>query len=496
MAQIKGKLITLETLAQNRLRNQVNNTPYIPGLSTNVTPQEREAETYFGAGNPMPPEAPEGVRGRRQEIPFGYNTIITPKTEAGRTNVSFETLRRVADVGQGGLSLLRLVIDTVKDSIALQDFNIVARDGKESDKADKIKQLLLKPDGKKFWMSWIREWLEDHLVLDQNLVYIDRISGKDPLLKNMNGAQFKILVNAMGEIPEPPAPAFEYVERGMSSILYRADEVIFSQYNTRSNGIYGMSRVETVLTLINLALKKELTQLEWYSKGNIPQMLLSAPSEWSPEQLHQFSEYWNSILEGNLGNRAQAHFIPDGMKPFLLKEGNPLKNELDEWLLQLICFGFGISPQFAIKQMNKATAEVSVNDAKATGIAPIQRWVKTVMDDILATVYDVPELSFEWVEPSSVTPEKQAIILQTYVQSGIMTKNEARMELGLKALEEEQEGNETEIDATSSNGDDVDQGEEEPKATSSSKEPPSPNSAKVSKKKRLYAYPVSIEKNL
>ena len=77
-----------------------------------------------------------------------------------------------------------------------------------------------------------------------------------------------------------------------------------------------------------------------------------------------------------------------------------------------------------------------------------------------------------------------------------MTKNEARMELGLKALEEEQEGNETEIDATSSNGDDVDQGEEEPKATSSSKEPPSPNSAKVSKKKRLYAYPVSIEKNL
>lgn len=489
MAQIKGKLIPLETLAQNRIKNQVNVTPYIPGLSTNVTPQEREAETYFGAGNPMPPEAPESVRGRRQEIPFGYNTIITPKTEIGRTNVGFETLRRVADVGQGGLSLLRMVIDAVKDTIALQDFSIVSRDGSESPKADKIKQLLMKPDGKKFWMAWIREWVEDHLVLDQNVVYIDRISGKDPLIKNMNGAQFKILVNSMGEIPEPPAPAFEYVERGMSSILYRADEVIFSQYNTRTNAIYGMSRVETVLTLINLSLKKELTQLEWYSKGNIPQMLLSAPSEWSPEQINQFSEYWNSILEGNLGNRAQAHFIPDGMQPFLLKE-NPLKNELDEWLLQLICFSMGISPQFAIHQMNRATAEVSVNDARASGIAPIQRWVKTVMDEILATVYDAPELSFEWVEPSAVAPEKQALILQTYVQSGIMTKNEARLELGLEAIEEE-----AEIDATSS-GDVVDQGEEESNATSSSTEPPSPNSAKVSKKKRLYSYPASTEKYL
>lgn len=190
-----------------------------------------------------------------------------------------------------------------------------------------------------------------------------------------------------------------------------------------------------------------------------------------------------------MGNRAQAHFIPDGMQPFLLKE-NPLKNELDEWLLQLICFSMGISPQFAIHQMNRATAEVSVNDARASGIAPIQRWVKTVMDEILATVYDAPELSFEWVEPSAVAPEKQALILQTYVQSGIMTKNEARLELGLEAIEEE-----AEIDATSS-GDVVDQGEEESNATSSSTEPPSLTLLRYRKKKTIQLPSIDREVSL
>jgi hypothetical protein len=62
------------------------------------------------------------------------------------------------------------------------------------------------------------------------------------------------------------------------------------------------------------------------------------------------------------------------------------------------------------------------------------------MDLVLEKAFDAPELDFQWVEDGSVDPKQQAEILNLYVNgvNQILTVNEARAELGLDPLAEEE----------------------------------------------------------
>lgn len=399
------------------------------------TQQNRQAESYFGAGEPSQPQAPKGVRGRTFDYPYGYNINSTPRSEALSFNIDFDTLRRIADPAAGGLDIVRLCIESFKDSIVSQKFTIRDRTTQEeNEKSIKIKNMLRKPDGFNSWRTWLRPLIEDHLVIDQPAIYI-RKQGKETYLDVADGALFKILIDPYGRTPQAPFAAYQQNIKGIPSVDYTTDELIIPIYNKRSNRVYGYSRVEQIVNIINLALQRQLSQITYWSVGSVPDMLLSVPDTWNPEQLAQYQEYFNALLSGNIGERHKVQFIPSGTMPHEIKEV-PLKNELDDWLARIVSYCFSQSPMWAISDMNRATASTALEVAKEQGIEPVKSWLCEVFDQILEKAYNAPELEFAWIEETSTDPKIQAEILSIYVQNNILTVNEAREKMGLDPIAE------------------------------------------------------------
>jgi len=61
----------------------------------------------------------------------------------------------------------------------------------------------------------------------------------------------------------------------------------------------------------------------------------------------------------------------------------------------------------------------------------LQNWVKQLVDPVIATEFQAPDLEFAWDQDRAVDPSEVAKIAASYVAAGIKSVNEVRAELGL-----------------------------------------------------------------
>jgi hypothetical protein len=80
--------------------------------------------------------------------------------------------------------------------------------------------------------------------------------------------------------------------------------------------------------------------------------------------------------------------------------------------------------------MNRATAETAQETAVEEGLAPIQKYVKNVMDTVLIDDFGVEDLEFMWVDEDELDPNIKSQILDRDSASGRLTINEARVDQG------------------------------------------------------------------
>jgi hypothetical protein len=70
---------------------------------------------------------------------------------------------------------------------------------------------------------------------------------------------------------------------------------------------------------------------------------------------------------------------------------------------------------------------------------PVMRWVKGVMDYIIAKYFGAKEVEFEWGEPDKADPLVEAQIAQIYLTGKVLTPDEVRDDLGLDPLTADQQ---------------------------------------------------------
>lgn len=385
---------------------------------------------YFPPGKPLSAQAPEGVKGRQFDYPFSANVNYTPR---GSASVSFGTLRRVADPGQGGLDILRLAIETRKDQMVTQKWKVRGRD--PLDDGGKVARDLeiafRRPDGALDFQAWMRMLLEDHFVIDAAALYLRTTSGGQTLFEQMDGATLNLLIDDRGRTPVPPLPAYQQILKGIPANDYTTKELAYYAANRRSDRIYGMSRVEQVLGIVTIALNRQLSVLSYYTQGNIPEMLIGVPESWTVDQITQYQNFWDAMLQGNVQGRRGARFVPGSVKPIELKD-QVLKNEFDEWLARVVCYAFSLSPESLVKQTNRATAETAKEASEEQGLEPTKIWFKSVMDDLLLRI-NLPQLEWLWVDEEIQDPITKATVIQAYTGSRpIMGLDEARAMANLK----------------------------------------------------------------
>ena len=422
--------------------NDGSKTPVEAGLIARVTQGVRYilsgtvSDGFFGPGQPLPPVAQDDAVGRAFDYPFGVNTRIQPRTTE---SVTFAQMRALAD----SYDLLRLVIETRKYQLAAMPWSIGYKDSeKESDDTCKALQDFLQyPDREHSWDQWLRMLLEDMFVIDAATIYprMNRGGGLYSL-ELVDGATIKRVLDDTGRTPMAPDPAYQQVIKGLNAVNYSRDELIYMPRNPRTSRIYGYSQVEQIIMTVNIALRRQAHQLQFYTEGNLPDALITTPDTWQPDQIRQFQMWFNSILEGNTAARRKALFVPHGVEVHDVKEG-AIGDGYDEWLARVICYAFSVSPTAFVAQVNRATAQTSQETAQAEGLLPVMRWVKGVMDYALARYMGAAEsgIEFKWGEPDKVSPVEQASIHKVYLDSKVLTPNEVREDLGLDPLSTDDE---------------------------------------------------------
>jgi PAS domain-containing protein len=277
--------------------------PIEPGLVARIARGVRyivggeSAADWFGPDEPPPPSAPPSVAGRSFDFPVGFNLRTTPR---GDERLGFHELRALAD----NYDLLRLVVETRKDQISRLDWSIrkrVERDEMKPGDADdprvaEFEAFLRYPDREHDFGTWLRLLLEDLLVIDAPTLYLRRnAAGGLFALEVVDGATIKRVIDARGRTPPPPDPAYQQVLKGLPAIDYTTDELIYRPRNPRPHKIYGYSPVEQVVLTVNVALRRQLAQLQYYTEGNVPEAMIGVPESWSPTQIRDFQQYWKTI---------------------------------------------------------------------------------------------------------------------------------------------------------------------------------------------------------
>ena len=385
----------------------------------------------FSPGYPLVP--PERERVRVWDFPVGYNTIYTPRSYEP---IGFDELRALAD----GHDITRLAIETRKDQIEKLEWTIKSRNEQypAADAAARIVRLTefwRQPDGEQPFATWLREALEDVLVLDAPAFEIRRNRGGDIIgLDVVDGSMIKVLIDDTGRRPRSPAPAYEQVIHGRPWRLLRDDELIYLPRNRRPHKAYGCSPVEQIVVTVNIALRRQIMQLQHFTEGNVPPGLLNAPEGWNSEQIRQYQEWFDSTLAGNTGSRTRLLWGPSGAKYQPFKEA-PYKDDFDEWLARIVCYAFSLPPTAFTPQVNRATAQTAQQAALEEGLAPLMGWVKRLVDSVIQNRMGHTDLEFAWSDVRPTDPNDQAAVLTGYVKDGIYTLNEARDILGLDPIE-------------------------------------------------------------
>lgn len=169
-----------------------------------------------------------------------------------------------------------------------------------------------------------------------------------------------------------------------------------------------------------------MNQLSFFTNGNVPSLIFNVPEAWGPDQIRQMQSWWDELTLK--GRDYSARFIPGGVKPYDTRE-QLLKDDFDEWLARIICFAFSIEPTPFVKQANRATAETARQQSLEEGVAPIQLWIKSVIDQCLRAM-GIADHQFIWDDERSIDPLVQAQIARIYVEAGILSVDEARMAMG------------------------------------------------------------------
>jgi PAS domain-containing protein len=387
---------------------------------------------WFGPGASMSPQAPREVAGRAFDFPQGTNVNTQARAYEA---ISFAQLRAFAD----GYDLLRLVIETRKDQMERLRWSIQLKDSKAKQSPqvkNKIKELtkfFKKPDGEHKWNTWLRMVLEDLFVIDAATLHRRRTrSGKLVALDQIDGATIKRVIDDWGRTPEEEgAVCYQQILKGMPAIDYTRGELTYAPRNPRVHKVYGYSPVEQILMTLNIALRRQVFQLNFFTDGNIPAALIGVPESWTPDQIRTFQEWFDNILSGNLAEKRKARFVPAAVgKTYVPTQETELFGKAEEWLARVVCFAFNISPQPFVQTLNRATADVAQETAESDGLTPIQNWVKDVIDEILEDDLGADDFEFMWRDDAELDPLKRQQITSGYLKDGLVTINEGRLDAG------------------------------------------------------------------
>lgn len=386
---------------------------------------------WMSALQPLIPWLPM-IFGRQWDFQVGRNINYQPRSG---DKITFNMLRALARNSE----IVRFAIETRKDQLCSQPWQIKGKDGSNVDEDDpRIKKwtaFFSKPDGQNKWSDWYRILLEELFVTDAVTIWRqpNRVNGL-ARLRLLDGSTIFPLITDQGYRPEPPDPAFQQVLKGVPKSNYTTDELLYPVRNARIYTPYGYSPVEQCIMSMKQDIARSESQLAYFTVGSVPDAYMVMGEQIPSDKVTAYGEYLNGILSGNIQGKRTMPVAPFGTKIEKLKE-QVLKDDFDEWIARKICFALSIPPTPFIRQMNRSTAESGKESALEEGQGPVMDWTAELIGSIMQFEGD-DDLEFSFLDDKELDQAVQSTILVAQVGAGLMTRNEARDVLGLDPSKE------------------------------------------------------------
>lgn len=370
----------------------------------------KEGTPMFAPGAPLIPQtalSPGGMP-RGWQFPVGYNISVQPRsTEA----TSFDTLRNLAMLYDGIQLCEQVWLDTVaKLNLQIKprpeitaELGKSASDSKYSDKIRFYTDFFAMPDvGNGYDLkSWLRAAVRDQLQIDAVAIYVRRTRGGGVYsLELVDGSTVKPLIDPRGRRPLPPFPSYQQFIYGVPAGLYTSEEMIYQRETTRTESIYGLSRVERIILRINQALRKENKDLARFTDGNTPPGILQPPddgSQWTPETLLAYQEMWDALLAGNDQARSRIKVIQPGSQLTTLQEQD-IFVDFDRFLLNVTaaCYSMTMADLGFTENVNKSSGESQQNVFYRRAVQPLMDRYATLFTFVLRHYFNENDLVVTW----------------------------------------------------------------------------------------------------
>jgi hypothetical protein len=398
--------------------------------------------------NPVLPTSPKGSQPHAFSFWNGLNLEITPRADLP---LNFAALRDLATY-----PLARICIENIKDILCTLPWKIQLKrevgeaigDWKKRQESDKtiptLTQFFQYPDGETPWSDWLRPVIEDMLVIDAPCILVQRtLSGKVVGLRWTDGAQFLRLVTDQGFTPQDPSPAYTQLWEGIPYLLMTTRQLVYRPSNivarnSYASKLYGFSQTEQLAQEIQIGQDRLNFVQAYYRDGIDGGLKQVVPAGITPDKVSENIQAFNNLMAGNLGQRRKMNIIQgyhpvDGDKEdqFVESKDPVLADVFDDLHIRKIAFGYGVSAQRLMKQMNRASAEAGQDASEKEGIMPRLKWLKGTMDLIIQVQMANPQYEMVWDTDDELDAVKQATVDMDYTKSGIKTIDEVRTDRGL-----------------------------------------------------------------
>ncbi len=406
--------------------------------------QDVQPSYWFSPLQPVRPTAPPGTRVRQWPYQPGTNIVWTPGSE-DTPRIGFDILRAAAD----SWDLLRLAIETVKDRLCSVEWEVRLKKNPDERKpqwqkrqaADQrirpLEMFWARPDGEHNWSEWWRMALDDNFVLDATSIYLQRdLQGRIASAHCIDGATINRMITDQGFTPPPPQTAYQQVLYGLPAINLTTDDLVYAVRNPRTWKRYGYGPVEQCLVTIAIGLRRQKFQLNYYTEGTMPEGLIFMPAGVHVDKVKEVQDWFDTIMTGDLARRRRLQFLPnygdakDQRPNVVFPKEVLLKDEMDNWLWQIVAYAMGTSPLALQKMVNRASAQTSQEAAEEEGLEPKLQWMESVINEITQRKMGFDDLEVVPKSRREVDTLKQMQIHVGYVKEGVLRRNEVREDLG------------------------------------------------------------------
>jgi hypothetical protein len=432
----------------------------------------------------QPPPGAQRPQPRRWQFEPGFNLPVGQPGNDGYKLTSFATLKSLSEL----YSIVRQCIQIRKNEIRGLDWDIVlTKDAAKAYRGDrkamrdfgerqaKAKKWFKRPDPNYFsFSSWLDALLDQSFVYDALSLYMCPVKGRGmgkgllgsdlDSLWLIDGSSIRPLAGLHGEIPAPPAPAYQQYEYGVPRADFtqmvggrdlfengmddgdlkselRGDQMLYLPMLQRPDSPYGFSMVERCLIPVMTGLQKQAFQLDFFRENSIPAVYVSPGDvNMTPNQVRELQDALNAI-SGDIAWRFKVIVLPPGSKVQPQKD-IAIVDQADEWIANEVAMACDITPMelgiiptvstvaspFAAREM--AQASRSIHQRVST--KPTLKFFTEIFDMVLQTVCGCEDMRFLF----SGMEEQQDLAAATdmgikQIQSGALSIDEFRDKQGL-----------------------------------------------------------------